>query len=105
MQNPVVYFGKSPAELVTISHHDVMECTTPPAEDLKPGIVAVRIATLDFPLGEDNDSVDFMYMAPLDYDFYSLAATSLSYAMANEYPNDNSVSVCVGKLWLLPMTY
>ncbi|KAK3825284.1 MAG: hypothetical protein J3Q66DRAFT_327393, partial [Benniella sp.] len=92
MQNPVVYFGKAPAELVTISHHDVMECTTPPAEDLKPGIVPVRIATLDFPLGEDNDSVDFMYMAPLDYDFYSLAATSLSYAMANEYPNDNSLA-------------
>ncbi|KAF9984914.1 SPT3 Dosage dependent suppressor of Ty-induced promoter mutations-like protein, partial [Modicella reniformis] len=92
MQNPVVYFGKVPAELVTISHHDVMECTTPPAENLKPGIVPVKIATLAFPLGTDNDSVDFMYMAPLDYDFYNLAATSLSYAMANEYPNDNSLA-------------
>lgn len=92
MQSPMVYFGKVPAELVTISHHDVMECTTPPAEDLKPGIVKVKIVTLTSPLGDDNDSVDFMYMAPSDYDFYSLAATSLSYAMANEYPNENSLA-------------
>ncbi|KAF9911848.1 SPT3 Dosage dependent suppressor of Ty-induced promoter mutations-like protein, partial [Lobosporangium transversale] len=92
MQNPAVYFGKVPAELVTISHHDVMECTTPPAEGLKPGIVAVRIVSSTFPLGAENDSVDYMYMAPLDYDFYNLAATSLSYAMSNEYPNEDSLS-------------
>ncbi|KAG0012916.1 SPT3 Dosage dependent suppressor of Ty-induced promoter mutations-like protein [Entomortierella chlamydospora] len=93
MQNPVVYFGKVPAELVTISHHDVMECTTPPAEGLKPGIVAVRIATLAHPLTSDTvSSVDFMYMAPPDYDMFNIAATSLSYAMANEYPHDDSLA-------------
>ncbi|KAG0366698.1 hypothetical protein BGZ54_005019 [Gamsiella multidivaricata] len=92
MQNPVVYFGEIPAELVTISHHDVMECTTPPAEGLKPGIVAVNIASLAFPLSPDVDTVDFMYMAPPDYDFYNLVAQSLSYAMANEYPHDNSLA-------------
>ncbi|KAF9113161.1 hypothetical protein BGX27_002066 [Mortierella sp. AM989] len=93
MQNPVVYFGKVPAELVTISHHDVMECTTPPAEGLKPGIVAVRIASLSHPLSSDSvSSVDFMYMAPPDYDIFNLAATSLSYAMANEYPHDDSLA-------------
>ncbi|KAF9344884.1 hypothetical protein BGX26_003794 [Mortierella sp. AD094] len=93
MQNPVVYFGKVPAELVTISHHDVMECTTPPAEGLKPGIAAVRIATLTHPLTSDTvSSVDFMYMAPPDYDMFNLAATSLSYAMANEYPHDDSLA-------------
>ncbi|KAG0213315.1 hypothetical protein BGX33_002974 [Mortierella sp. NVP41] len=92
LQNPVVYFGKVPAELVTISHHDVMECTTPPAENLKPGIVAVKIASLSFPLGTDTDQVDFMYMAPPDYDFCNLAATSLSYAMSNEYPQDNTLA-------------
>ncbi|KAF8931765.1 hypothetical protein BGZ58_007417 [Dissophora ornata] len=94
MQNPVVFFGKVPAEMVSISHHDVMECTTPPAEGLKPGIVAVRIASLAFPLGTEENvaSVDFMYMAPPDYEFYNLAATSLSYAMANEYPSDNSLA-------------
>lgn len=92
LQNPVVYFGMAMAELVTISHHDVMECTTPPAENLKPGIVPVRIASLAFPLGTQTDSVDFMYMAPPDYDLYSLAATSLSYAMANEYPQDNTLA-------------
>ncbi|KAG0010569.1 hypothetical protein BGZ80_001374 [Entomortierella chlamydospora] len=89
LQNPVVFFGKVPAELVTISHHDVMECTTPPAENLKPGIVQVRIASLTFPLSAQTDSVDFMYMAPPDYDFYNLAATSLSYAMSSEYPQEN----------------
>ncbi|KAF8982044.1 SPT3 Dosage dependent suppressor of Ty-induced promoter mutations-like protein [Entomortierella lignicola] len=92
LQNPVVFFGKVPAELVTISHHDVMECTTPPAENLKPGIVQVRIASLAFPLNTQTDSVDFMYMAPPDYEFYNLAATSLSYAMASEYPQDNSLA-------------
>ncbi|KAF8972421.1 hypothetical protein BGZ46_010081 [Entomortierella lignicola] len=93
MQNPVVYFGKVPAELVTISHHDVMECTTPPAEGLKPGIVAVRIASLAHPLSSDSvTSVDFMYMAPPDYDLFNLATTSLSYAMANEYPHDDSLA-------------
>ncbi|KAG0023580.1 SPT3 Dosage dependent suppressor of Ty-induced promoter mutations-like protein [Podila clonocystis] len=92
LQNPVVYFGKIPAELVTISHHDVMECTTPPAENLKPGIVAVQIASLAFPLGTESDSVNFMYMAPPDYDFCNLAATSLSYSMASEYPQDNSLA-------------
>ena len=98
LQNPVVYFGKAVAELVTISHHDVMECTTPPAENLKPGIVPVRIASLAFPLGQQTDSVDFMYLAPPDYDLYSLAATSLSYAMANEYPQDNSVSIAAARV-------
>ncbi|KAG0340917.1 SPT3 Dosage dependent suppressor of Ty-induced promoter mutations-like protein [Podila humilis] len=92
LQNPMVYFGKIPAELVTISHHDVMECTTPPAENLKPGIVAVQIASLAFPLGVESDSVNFMYMAPPDYDFCNLAATSLSYSMAGEYPQDNSLA-------------
>ncbi|KAI8605065.1 hypothetical protein EDD21DRAFT_350354 [Dissophora ornata] len=92
LQNPVVYFGKVPAELVTISHHDVMECTTPPAENLKPGIVPVQITSSAFPLSAQTDSVDFMYMAPPDYDFCNLAATSLSYAMASEYPQDNSLS-------------
>ncbi|KAF9953269.1 SPT3 Dosage dependent suppressor of Ty-induced promoter mutations-like protein [Mortierella alpina] len=92
LQNPVVYFGKVPAELVTISHHDVMECTTPPAENLKPGIVPVQIVSSAFPLGAETDSVDFMYMAPPDYDFCNLAATSLSYAMADEYPQDNSLA-------------
>ncbi|KAF9113727.1 SPT3 Dosage dependent suppressor of Ty-induced promoter mutations-like protein [Mortierella sp. AM989] len=92
LQNPVVYFGKVPAELVTISHHDVMECTTPPAENLKPGIVQVRIASMTFPLNQQTDSVDFMYMAPPDIDFYNLAATSLSYAMSSEYPQDNSLA-------------
>ncbi|KAG0357832.1 hypothetical protein BGZ54_000173, partial [Gamsiella multidivaricata] len=92
LQNPVVYFGKVPAELVTISHHDVMECTTPAAENLKPGIVAVQIVSLAFPLSAQTDSVDFMYMAPPDYDFCNLAAHSLSYAMANEYPQDNSLA-------------
>ncbi|KAG0324493.1 hypothetical protein BGZ99_001741 [Dissophora globulifera] len=98
MQNPVVYFGKVPADLVTISHHDVMECTTPAAEGLKPGIVEVRIASQAFPLGavENDASVDFMYTAPLDYDFYNLAATSLSYAMSNEYPNENSLAYVLG---------
>ncbi|KAG9322052.1 hypothetical protein KVV02_006667 [Mortierella alpina] len=92
LQNPVVYFGKVAAELVTISHHDVMECTTPPAENLKPGIVSVQIVSSAFPLGAETDSVDFMYMAPPDYDFCNLAATSLSYAMADEYPQDNSLA-------------
>ncbi|KAG0197605.1 SPT3 Dosage dependent suppressor of Ty-induced promoter mutations-like protein [Mortierella sp. GBA30] len=92
LQNPVVYFGKVPAELVTISHHDVMECTTPPADNLKPGIVAVQIVSSAFPLNAETDSVDFMYMAPPDYDFCNLAATSLSYAMADEYPQDNSLA-------------
>ncbi|KAF9276085.1 hypothetical protein BGZ68_010270 [Mortierella alpina] len=92
LQNPIVFFGKIQAELVTISHHDVMECTTPPAEGLKPGIVPVRIASLAHPLSAETESVDFMYMAPPDYDFYNLAATSLSYAMANEYPNADSLS-------------
>ncbi|KAF9963027.1 hypothetical protein BGZ70_007720 [Mortierella alpina] len=92
LQNPIVFFGKVQAELVTVSHHDVMECTTPPAEGLKPGIVPVRIASLVHPLSAETDSVDFMYMAPPDYDFYNLAATSLSYAMANEYPNADSLS-------------
>ncbi|KAF9986578.1 hypothetical protein BGZ75_001613 [Mortierella antarctica] len=92
LQNPIVFFGKVQAELVTISHHDVMECTTPPAEGLKPGIVPVRIASLEHPLSAETDSVDFMYMAPPDYEFYNLAATSLSYAMANEYPNADSLS-------------
>ncbi|CAO3563618.1 unnamed protein product [Mortierella alpina] len=91
-RNPVVYFGKVAAELVTISHHDVMECTTPPAENLKPGIVPVQIVSSAFPLGTETDSVDFMYMAPPDYDFGNLAATSLSYAMADEYPQDNSLA-------------
>ncbi|KAG0206561.1 hypothetical protein BGX28_002040 [Mortierella sp. GBA30] len=89
LQNPIVFFGQIQADLVTISHHDVMECTTPPAEGLKPGIVPVRIASLAHPL---SDSVDFMYMAPPDYDFYNLTATSLSYAMANEYPNGDSLA-------------
>ncbi|KAF9180967.1 SPT3 Dosage dependent suppressor of Ty-induced promoter mutations-like protein [Haplosporangium sp. Z 767] len=92
LQNPIVFFGKVPAELVTISHHDVMECTTPPAENLKPGIVPVKIASLAFPLSADTASVDFLYMAPPDYDFCNLAATSLSYGMANEYPQDNSLA-------------
>ena len=99
LQNPVVYFGKVPAELVTISHHDVMECTTPPAENLKPGMVQVQIASLTYPLPPLNgggsyipDRVDYMYMAPPDYDFCNLAATSLSYSMSNEYPQDNAVS-------------
>ncbi|KAF9968258.1 hypothetical protein BGZ70_005447 [Mortierella alpina] len=92
LQNPVVYFGKVAAELVTISHHDVMECTTPPAENLKPGIVPVQIVSSAFPLGAETDSVDFMYMASPDYDFCNLAATSLSYAMADEYPQDNSLA-------------
>ncbi|KAF9574646.1 SPT3 Dosage dependent suppressor of Ty-induced promoter mutations-like protein [Mortierella alpina] len=92
LQNPVVYFGKVAAELVTISHHDVMECTTPPAENLKPGIVPVQIVSSAFPLCAETDSVDFMYMAPPDYDFCNLAATSLSYAMADEYPQDNSLA-------------
>ncbi|KAI1316591.1 SPT3 Dosage dependent suppressor of Ty-induced promoter mutations-like protein [Mortierella claussenii] len=96
LQNPVVYFGKVPAELVTISHHDVMECTTPPAENLKPGIVPVQIASLAFPLSAMTDKVDFMYMAPPDYDLCNLAATSLSYAMANEYPQDNSLAYLLG---------
>ncbi|KAG0254754.1 SPT3 Dosage dependent suppressor of Ty-induced promoter mutations-like protein [Mortierella polycephala] len=96
LQNPVVFFGKVPAELVTISHHDVMECTTPPAENLKPGIVPVKIASLAFPLGVDTASVDFLYMAPPDYDFCNLAATSLSYGMANEYPQDNSLAFILG---------
>lgn len=97
LQNPIVFFGKIQAELVTISHHDVMECTTPPAEGLKPGIVPVRIASLAHPLSAETESVDFMYMAPPDYDFYNLAATSLSYAMANEYPNADSVSHLVDR--------
>ncbi|ORZ27099.1 hypothetical protein BCR41DRAFT_368070 [Lobosporangium transversale] len=92
LQNPVVYFGKVPAELVTVSHHDVMECTTPPAENLKPGIVSVQIASLAFPLSPQTEKVDFMYMAPPDYDFCNLAATSLSYGMANEYPQDNALA-------------
>ncbi|KAG0291830.1 SPT3 Dosage dependent suppressor of Ty-induced promoter mutations-like protein [Linnemannia gamsii] len=92
LQNPVVFFGKVPAELVTISHHDVMECTTPPAENLKPGIVAVKIASMSYPIGPESDQVDYMYMAPPDYDFCNLAATSLSYAMSNEYPQDNTLA-------------
>ncbi|KAG0280652.1 SPT3 Dosage dependent suppressor of Ty-induced promoter mutations-like protein [Linnemannia exigua] len=92
LQNPMVFFGKVPAELVSISHHDVMECTTPPAENLKPGIVAVTIASLSYPLGPETDQVDYMYMAPPDYDFCNLAATSLSYAMSNEYPQDNTLA-------------
>ncbi|KAF9580143.1 SPT3 Dosage dependent suppressor of Ty-induced promoter mutations-like protein, partial [Lunasporangiospora selenospora] len=96
LQNPVVFFGKTPAELVTISHHDVMECTTPPAENLKPGIVAVQIASSSFPLGVETDSVEFLYMAPPGYDFLNLAATSLSYSMSNEYPQDNSLSYVLG---------
>ncbi|KAF9907371.1 hypothetical protein EC991_011020 [Linnemannia zychae] len=92
LQNPMVFFGKVPAELVSISHHDVMECTTPPAENLKPGIVAVTIASLSYPFGPDTDKVDYMYMAPPDYDFCNLAATSLSYAMSNEYPQDNTLA-------------
>ncbi|KAF9151809.1 hypothetical protein BG015_006191 [Linnemannia schmuckeri] len=92
LQNPVVFFGKVPAELVTISHHDVMECTTPPAENLKPGIVAVKIASMSYPIGPETDQVDYMYMAPPDYDFCNLAATSLSYAMSNEYPQDNTLA-------------
>ncbi|KAF8942504.1 hypothetical protein BGZ47_006413 [Haplosporangium gracile] len=92
LQNPVVFFGKVPAELVTISHHDVMECTTPPAENLKPGIVTVKIASMSYPIGLETDQVDYMYMAPPDYDFCNLAATSLSYAMSNEYPQDNTLA-------------
>ncbi|KAF9905667.1 hypothetical protein EC991_001498 [Linnemannia zychae] len=92
LRNPVVYFGKAQAELVIVSHHDVMECTTPPAEGLKPGIVNVRIASEVEVLGPDADSVEFMYTVPPDYDLYNLAATSLSYAMANEYPLDDSLA-------------
>ncbi|KAF9923999.1 SPT3 Dosage dependent suppressor of Ty-induced promoter mutations-like protein [Linnemannia zychae] len=92
LQNPIVFFGKIPAELVTISHHDVMECTTPPAENLKPGIVAVKIASLSYPIGPETDQVDYMYMAPPDYDFCNLAATSLSYSMSNEYPQENALA-------------
>ncbi|KAG0050571.1 hypothetical protein BGZ83_004657, partial [Gryganskiella cystojenkinii] len=97
LQNPVVFFGKIPAEMVTISHHDVMECTTPPSENLKPGMVQVQIASLAYPIPPANGGgsyiphrVDYMYMAPPDIDFCNLAATSLSYAMDNEYPQDNS---------------
>ncbi|KAF9121759.1 hypothetical protein BGW39_010281 [Mortierella sp. 14UC] len=92
LRNPVVYFGKSQAELVIVSHHDVMECTTPPAEGLKPGIVNVQIASEAGVLGLEADSVEFMYTVPPDYDLYNLAATSLSYAMANEYPLDDSLA-------------
>ncbi|KAG0260960.1 hypothetical protein BG011_001466 [Mortierella polycephala] len=92
LQHPVVFFGKAQAEMVTISHHDVMECTTPPAEGLKPGIVQVRIASQAYPLNVETDRVEFMYMAPPDYDFFNMAATSLSYAMANEYPPNDSLA-------------
>ncbi|KAF9108613.1 hypothetical protein BGX29_009268, partial [Mortierella sp. GBA35] len=92
LRNPVVFFGKAQAELVIVSHHDVMECTTPPAEGLKPGIVSVQIASQAEALGPEADSVEFMYTVPPDYDFYNLAATSLSYAMANEYPLDDSLA-------------
>ncbi|KAF9148097.1 hypothetical protein BG015_010208 [Linnemannia schmuckeri] len=92
LRNPVVYFGKVRAELVIVSHHDVMECTTPPAEGLKPGIVNVQIASEAELLSPEADSVEFMYTVPPDYDLYNLAATSLSYAMANEYPLDDSLA-------------
>ncbi|KAG0274427.1 hypothetical protein BGZ95_009800 [Linnemannia exigua] len=92
LRNPVVFFGKAQAELVIVSHHDVMECTTPPAEGLKPGIVNVQIASEAEVLGPEADSVEFMYTVPPDYDLYNLAATSLSYAMANEYPLDDSLA-------------
>ncbi|KAG0282262.1 hypothetical protein BGZ96_000651 [Linnemannia gamsii] len=92
LRNPVVYFGKARAELVIVSHHDVMECTTPPAEGLKPGIVNVQIVSEAELLSPEADSVEFMYTVPPDYDLYNLAATSLSYAMANEYPLDDSLA-------------
>ncbi|KAK3804578.1 MAG: hypothetical protein JOS17DRAFT_769522 [Linnemannia elongata] len=92
LRNPVVYFGKARADLVIVSHHDVMECTTPPAEGLKPGIVNVQIASEAELLSPEADSVEFMYTVPPDYDLYNLAATSLSYAMANEYPLDDSLA-------------
>ncbi|KAF9920702.1 hypothetical protein FBU30_009379 [Linnemannia zychae] len=92
LKNPIVYFGRSQAELVVVSHHDVMECTTPPAEGLKPGIVNVQIASEADVLGPEADTVEFMYTVPPDYDLYNLAATSLSYAMANEYPFDDSLA-------------
>ncbi|KAK3845832.1 MAG: hypothetical protein J3R72DRAFT_435692 [Linnemannia gamsii] len=92
LRNPVVFFGKAQAELVIVSHHDVMECTTPPADGLKPGIVNVQIASEAEVLGPEADSVEFMYTVPPDYDLYNLAATSLSYAMANEYPLDDSLA-------------
>ncbi|KAG0237796.1 hypothetical protein BGW42_008417 [Actinomortierella wolfii] len=89
LTEPAVFFGDQRAELVMVSHDDVMECTTPPAQGLKPGLVQVKIASQLFPAGQDTETADFLYMAPLDYDFCNLAAASLSFAMSGEYYENN----------------